>query len=165
MFTGLVAATTAARGHAATTAGIDGVALWLPPGRDVGTWATIRSGFALPRAVLRLPSSERRDLLQMLTQFEKRRHQLVPEPHWYLQSIGVDPSSQGTGAGSALLRDGLDRADAQQAPSYLETETEANVGFYERRGFVVLEEHDLDVLGLPIWLMARRPPSSDAGGR
>lgn len=158
MFTALVVATTSARGHVATTPRIDGAALWLPPGRDVGAWATIRSRFALPRAVLRLPSSERRDLLRLLSQFEKRRHVLVPEPHWYLQSIGVDPGSQGDGVGSNLLRDGLERADAHGSPTYLETETEANVGFYERRGFVVLEQHVLDALGLPIWLMQRRPP-------
>lgn len=32
------------------------------------------------------------------------------EPHWYLFAIGVDPSTQGQGFGSDLIRHGLDRA-------------------------------------------------------
>jgi GNAT superfamily N-acetyltransferase len=45
------------------------------------------------------------------------------EPHWYLAFLGVEPSEQGRGVGSALLRPVLDRAAAEGAPAWLETAT------------------------------------------
>lgn len=55
------------------------------------------------------------------------------EPHWYLATLGTDPSAQGRGIGSALLADVLERCDREATPAYLETETEANVAFYAPR--------------------------------
>jgi GNAT superfamily N-acetyltransferase len=47
--------------------------------------------------------------------------------------LGTDPTHQGEGVGSALVRHVLDdRANAGE-PTFLETETEANVPVYERR--------------------------------
>jgi hypothetical protein len=54
-----------------------------------------------------------------------------------------------------LLGRGLARADAQALPCYLETETESNVGFYSRRGFVVVD--DVEVSGVHMWAMLRMP--------
>ncbi len=56
-------------------------------------------------------------------------------PHWYLASVGVDPAAQGGGAGSALLRAGIARADAGRVPAYLESSTPANVPIYAHFGF------------------------------
>ena len=60
------------------------------------------------------------------------------EPHWYLSMLGVDPSSQGRGYGSALLKAGLARCDADGLPAYLESSNPKNVPLYERFGFEVL---------------------------
>jgi ribosomal protein S18 acetylase RimI-like enzyme len=60
------------------------------------------------------------------------------EPHWYLPLIGVQPSKQGNGYGSALLRASLARSDADGAPAYLEATSERNVPLYQRHGFVRL---------------------------
>jgi ribosomal protein S18 acetylase RimI-like enzyme len=153
----LTRTTIVAGGHARAIGDGAGAALWTQPGVELGVQAIVRSGFALPRSVVRLPRSEMRMLLAVLTRLEKRRRALVGEPHWYLQCIGVDPAQQGQGLGGALVRDGLALADRDRASVYLETETELNVAFYEHLGFRVVEMHRLDELKVPVWLMVRRP--------
>ncbi len=155
MFTALSRATVAAGGAVDVTPNTTAAALWLPPGRDIGLWSMVRSRLGLPRFTLSLPSSERRVMMGVLRQFDDRRKDLMPEPHWYLSAVGVDPWHQGQGLGSALLRAGIRRADREAAPIYLETETEGNVRFYRRLGFDVLEATAAEALGLPIWLMLR----------
>jgi ribosomal protein S18 acetylase RimI-like enzyme len=138
-----------------TTPDVAGVALWRHPGSRVRLRDTARSRFAMPRAVAGFSRDERRRLLATLRQFEGRRAALVPQPHWYLESIGVEPARQGEGIGTALVRTVLDEADACGTPAYLETETRANVDFYEGLGFVVVEQHVAEAVGVPVWLMAR----------
>ena len=75
------------------------------------------------------------------------------EPHWYLSILGVDPRRQRRGVGSALLREWLCRVDAENAPSYLETDRPENVAFYRREGFEVARE--LRIMGVQIWCMWR----------
>jgi len=81
-------------------------------------------------------------------------HDVHPlEPHWYLATLGVDPRAQGTGLGSALLAALLRRADADELPTWLETDRAGNLPFYQRAGFrSVRESH---VFGVPIWHMLR----------
>jgi len=76
------------------------------------------------------------------------------EPHWYLSTLGIDPPHQGRGVGAALLDHWLARVDRTGGFAYLETDTRANVSFYERQGFEV--EQQLELLGVPIWRMTRR---------
>jgi ribosomal protein S18 acetylase RimI-like enzyme len=118
---------------------------------------TVLSRFAMPRAVAGFTRAERSRLLATLRQFDGRRATLVPEPHWYLEAIGVEPALQGQGVGTTLVRTVLDEADAAGTPAYLETETEPNVAFYESLGFEVAERHVATSVGVPVWLMVRQP--------
>ena len=52
--------------------------------------------------------------------------------HWHLGPIGVLPSHQHQGIGTALLRRFCKEVDACKSPAYLETDTGENVLFYER---------------------------------
>jgi ribosomal protein S18 acetylase RimI-like enzyme len=76
------------------------------------------------------------------------------EPLGYLGTLGVDPSFQGRGVGTALLACWLAGLDREATGAYLETDRCENVAFYERSGFRVLGE--TRVLGARIWRM-RRP--------
>lgn len=159
MFTGLARATVAAQGVVETSQQLEAVALWMPPGKSLGLMATVKSRFALPRFMMGLPADDRKRMLPVLRQLKERSKVLMPDPHWYLSAIGVSPESQGEGLGSALVRSGLSKADAANVAVYLETETEANVGFYQHLGFGVVEQITAAGLDLPLWLMAR-PPSA-----
>ncbi|KAF2422400.1 hypothetical protein EJ08DRAFT_653181 [Tothia fuscella] len=53
---------------------------------------------------------------------------------WYLASLAVDPAFKGRSIASNLVKWGLDQADKDQVPAYLES-TPAAVGVYERLGF------------------------------
>jgi GNAT superfamily N-acetyltransferase len=78
------------------------------------------------------------------------------EPHWYLATLGTDPSMQGKGIGTKLLRDALRLADEKGMPAYLESSKESNVPFYARSGFEVVGE--VRVSGSPtLWRMWRDP--------
>lgn len=157
MFAGLTKTTMAARGLAETDPAIDAIALWLPPGKDTGLWAMVKSGIAMPRFAMGLPAQDRKRMLAVHSQFEKRKKVLMPEPHWYLSAIGVDPERQREGLGSALVHAGIGRADRDNAPIYLETQTKSNVAFYQHLGFEVVGETLATGLDLPVWSMTRNP--------
>ena len=59
-------------------------------------------------------------------------------PHWHLGPLAVDPPHQRRGIGTRLLEAALARVDAAAGIAYLETDTEANVAFYRRFGFVTV---------------------------
>lgn len=73
---------------------------------------------------------------------------------WYLHIAGCDPAAQGRGHGAAIVRAGLDRA-ARRLPAYLETATEANLGFYRALGFAVVDEWHVPGGGPRFWSMLR----------
>ena len=56
-------------------------------------------------------------------------------PNWYLPMIGVDPTQQSQGYGSALMQPVLTLCDRTQTPAYLEATSEKNAAFYQRHGF------------------------------
>lgn len=79
------------------------------------------------------------------------------EPTWYLQLLVVDPLVQRSGIGGALQRGGLDKADEEGLPCYLETQNVANIAYYGRFGYEVVHElHPVDG-GPPLWTLHRDP--------
>jgi ribosomal protein S18 acetylase RimI-like enzyme len=129
------------------------VAVWLPPGDShVGTLRMIRVGlWSMPFRIGLRPA------LRFLqgSGVTERFHAAVPDPHWYLMLIGTRRERQGQGLASALLDAVTSRADADGLPCYLETGTDANVPFYERRGFAVTGEAEMN--GSLIRAMVRPP--------
>ena len=104
-------------------------ALWLAPGAEADKDAIIA---LVGEAV----APERQAVLGELGDLMDEFH--PAEPHWYLSMIGVDPSRQGQGLGSALLKAGLARCDADGLPAYLESSSPKNVPLYERHGFEII---------------------------
>ena len=79
-----------------------------------------------------------------------------PEPHIYLNFLGVDPDYQRHHCGSVLIEE-LRRLAAERASVcgvYLETATEANVAYYQGRGYEVLSE--IRPLDCRMWRMLQR---------
>jgi GNAT superfamily N-acetyltransferase len=127
-----------------------GVALWaLPDQWREDTRETLNLFRLTLLGVLpRLPR-----VLAGLAQVESRH---PTERHFYLGVLGVDPSRQGEGVGSELIRPGLDLCDAERLPAYLETGKERNLAFYGRHGFEVVDRLDLPK-GPPVWFLWREP--------
>lgn len=109
--------------------GISGVALWLPPGASLDEEALVR-------VILTTVAEETR--IAAFSMFDQMAAYHPVEPHWHLPLIGVDPSCQGRGVGSALLRHVLDHCDRHEEPAYLEATSPRNVALYERHGFEAL---------------------------
>jgi len=115
-----IAAAGFAAGHVDVTGDLSAAVIWLPG--DAGGEASIEG---LEPAEL--------DRLGVLLGLMARRE--PGEPHWHAQFIGVLPGRQRRGTGSRLLRHGLDRADAEGLPTYLEASSPDSTRLYRRLGF------------------------------
>lgn len=132
-------------------------ACWLPPGRTSLTDLGLLLAGALP-AALKLGIATLQRAAQIDTLMSRQQKRIAPGPHWYLAILAVDPLYQGQGLGSQLLRAGTARADATNLPCYLDTATSRNVPLYQRFGFQVVHEEDVEGANLHLWHMLR-PPS------
>ena len=129
-----------------------GVARWMAPGQPhVHVPAMLRALVATP---LRVREATNR-FFAYGRAVEALREQAVPEPHWYLAGIGVDPPHQRQGVGSALLAKGTEAADAAGLPCALLTNSESNLSFYRNRGFEVVREGRTPDDGPRAWMMRR----------
>jgi len=145
-----------ANGDAWTTADLAGAALWMPPGaRRPGVRDLVRL-MPLLTDLLGV-GRDAPHVARLLADLERAR---PAERHWYLGVLGVDPSRQRTGVGSALVTAVLDRVDSEGLPTYLETSKEENLAFYGRHAFAVTGEIHAPHGGPTLWLMWRdpRPP-------
>ena len=139
----------------ASSAKMEGVAAWLPPGKaPFGVWQILRS---VPLSVLFRFGRQGASRMQAYGRYIDNMHRkLVPYPHWYLQIIGVDPAYQGQGFSSRLVRPVLERIDRERMPCFLETNTEKNVAIYRRFGFEVVSEDKVPGTELMSFAMLRK---------
>lgn len=131
-----------------------GVALWLGPDAfPMSVGQALLSGHALLPFRIGLTSLRR---LRRLNAYAHMQHaRAAGGPHWYLHGIGVDPERQRQGIGTALLRLGLERADRDHLPCYLETARESTLPFYARFGFRVAIPGRLPSDGPPVFSLLR----------
>lgn len=116
-------------GAAYVTDGLEGAAMWLPPG--------VESDQARMNTIIATAVAE--DVLADLAGIFERMAGYHPhEPHWYLPIIGVDPAQQGRGYGAALMRHAVQRFDADGVVAYLESSNPRNISLYQRHGFEIL---------------------------
>jgi len=88
--------------------------------------------------------------------FAQMRDSQPREPHWYMPLIGVIPTMQRRGHGSALMRHALRLCDQTGMPACLAATTRRSVPFYGALGFRVTGE--ITVGDCPIlYPMVRRP--------
>lgn len=144
----------AVRVHAETTTGYGGcyrteddrgAAFWYPPDRHV-------DGEAIGAVWSGALDTRRLEVLGQA--FQEMSAYEPEEPHMYLRMIGVDPSLQGRGYGSALIRAALEDTDRQGLRAYLEASSEASRALYERHGFEVVGEVQVGDAP-PFWPMLR----------
>jgi ribosomal protein S18 acetylase RimI-like enzyme len=136
-------------------------AVWLPPGSF--PWSGRRKLRALPnflRVFAAAPGSFR-----TFVRYGANAEQAHPrEPHWYLVVLGVRPQAQRRGLGTRLIAPVLERADRDGVACYLESSDHANVAYYERFGFVLLDDALALVPDGPTHVAMRRPASAPRAG-
>ena len=142
-----------------TNTELGGAALWKRPGEfklPLGQQLALLPAFVKGMGWGRVPG-----FLRMLQHMEGLHDRLVPEPHFYLFVLGVEPAQQGRGLGSRLLAPVLARCDADGTRAYLETSHSDNLPFYTRHGFEVVEV--IERATWPkFWLMRREAGASAA---
>ncbi len=141
----------------ATSSNLEGIAIWLPPGKIyLSTWTMMKNGgfYTMRKVGLKLKAMKRS---LVVFKYEEERHKhLVPQDHWYLQNIAVKPEEQGKGHGGQLLKTMIKHLERENLPIYLETNTEKNVSIYQRYGFEVLEHAIIPDTDVPFWGMLRK---------
>ncbi|MBY8988143.1 MAG: GNAT family N-acetyltransferase [Candidatus Lokiarchaeota archaeon] len=133
----------------APTKNIEGVAAWLPHDKiNLSTWHYIRHG-ALS-LVIGAGKGGLKKLIQYGNLASKKHKEHADFPHIYLYNLAIDPSHQGKGYASRLLKPMFTRLDEANLHCYLESH-ERNQSLYEHFGFDVVErisrpEYDYDML-------------------
>ncbi|MDQ4069948.1 MAG: GNAT family N-acetyltransferase [Actinomycetota bacterium] len=137
-----------------------GVAVWLPPG---ATPLPPARKLRMMPAMLAVLAAAPRSFPTFLGYGRNVERHHPRDRHWYLVVLGVGPDAQHRGVGTALVEAGLHLVDADGADCYLETSDGANVGFYERFGFSVVDPDLRLVPGGPSHVAMRRPSSRRQG--
>ena len=143
-----------ARDACYTTDDVVGGALWVPPGRwRLSVAQQLRILPSMLRVFGRGLSRAQRGLAVMDSRHPRK-------PHYYLDSLGVEPEWQGRGLGSALMQPILERCDRERMPAYLNAGSPRSRDLYLRHGFHVTEEFRLPEGGPSLWRMWREPQTS-----
>jgi ribosomal protein S18 acetylase RimI-like enzyme len=144
----------------APSEGLEGVAIWLPPGHTrISTWGLMRSGILGILTVRQNRISVNTRVLKRAREYAEyaerihRRH--APFPHWYLMMIGVKDAFRGQGYATRLIQPMLERCSQGKMPCYLETHNPRNLDIYGHFGFTVVEEGILPSSDIRHWAMLR----------
>jgi len=105
-------------------------AVWIPPG---GAELTDEEEERLAPLLTGLLGARAGEVLTLVDRFEEAHP--TGEPHYYLTLLGTANRHRGQGFGMALLRENLERIDAEGAAAYLESSNPANDRRYEAVGF------------------------------
>lgn len=131
----------------------EGIAVWSTPYQKTRLCAVLGSAFW--RLLFSPFILQVRRAIPVFSQFERMQKLYAPQPHYYLNTISVLPSSQGKGLASKLIRPFLARADAEKVGSYTETMTPSNVELYQHYGFKLMEDYRVPNTDLHIWSFYR----------
>jgi len=139
-----------------------GVTIWAPPHppegpRDLDPDGT-RTGYADLRPRITDEMMARFEAMDAV-QRPVRNLAMGGASHWYLSLLGVDPLAQRSGAGRALLADMCARLDVAGEPCITDTSNEANIAYYEQRGFRLVHHGQLPLGGPEFWTFRWDPVS------
>lgn len=107
-------------------------------------------------------------LMSSSSHFEDIFNKALPQTHFELQRMVVDPNYQGKGIGTQCLSEALKKADVLNLPVILGTQEDINVKFYKKLGFEIYLQEKFSPTGseneeYDNWILIRQPKSS--GGR
>jgi len=141
--------------HGDTWMTADGLAAaaWIPP-YSLASPPSLSDDLAMLPVILRLTGLPKLPRGAAMAAAMEKVH--PDEPYHYLAFLGVAPRMQGSGLGSALLAQTLERVDAAKGNAYLENSNPKNIALYERAGFSLLKEVRARFDAPPIYAMWRK---------
>ncbi len=139
----------------ATSSNLEGVAVWLPYINK--EYKLIMDIGCLLKAKFYKLGREAGKRIKPIEEHSTVVHrEFAPGDHWYLQTLGVEPTHQGKGYGSLLMEYMLEKIDnTNPLPVFLETSTEINVKFYKRFEFEVVREGTIPKTDVEQWYLLR----------
>jgi ribosomal protein S18 acetylase RimI-like enzyme len=138
-----------------TSERLEGIVVWRRRGihHKEPFWQIISTGAVWP--ALRMGAGIGKRMLPFYEYIENKHREIIPDPHWYLIGLGVDPDYQGQGFAARLDREMLARLDEESLPCYLETAKEKNVNVHQHLGFRVMDEFTVPGTSVKLWAMLR----------
>jgi ribosomal protein S18 acetylase RimI-like enzyme len=131
-----------------STGELASVAVWTPPYPH----APSRWEHHAESLFMRLTFGKR--IHEVRAAFTKLAARHPQQPYWYLQALATRSDQRGKGHARRLLAEKFSDADANCLVIALETSNGANMAYYQRLGFAVVDEERLTPQ-LPVWLMCR----------
>ncbi|AFY56007.1 acetyltransferase [Rivularia sp. PCC 7116] len=94
-------------------------------------------------------------LMRMEAYLDLKKANKPSSPHFYINTLAVNPQNQGKGIASAMLSHihQMSEQDSDSNGVALDTQTQKNVGYYERFGYAVSSTADLE--SVKNWFMFR----------
>jgi len=137
------------------TSNLKGISLWFPPKNVfISIWKSIKSSSL--SLIFKIKWKNLHFLRKNDDFIEDLHRKLVPDTHWYLSTIGIDPKHQGKGIGSRMLSYMINRIAKENKTIFLETNSERNVKLYKRFGFRILNKVLTPRTKTCHWSMIRR---------
>ncbi len=120
---------------------------------NLTNWKMIKAGCLMLPFKIGLKALSR---IKAYNAFSSRiRRRSAPHKHWFLTMLAVEPAYQKNGYGQALMHFMNQALDKINLSSYLETHTKANVKFYEKFGYKLVEENTVPDSILNLYSMLR----------
>ncbi|EKF73150.1 hypothetical protein A11A3_15147 [Alcanivorax hongdengensis A-11-3] len=139
-----------------TDGDLHGAAVWVPSHHYHRSVVDMLRFGATRMALRQSPAALLRQI-RASDHMETLHRRLIPQPHWYLSLLGVDPTQQGRGLSRELLQPMLAQADSAALPCFLDTHNPDNVSLYQRFGFQVVHEGLMPGTTVRHWAMQRDP--------
>lgn len=133
---------------------LQGVAFWKFPSQDSMSISVKSLGKLLPLLFTMYPIGYFK-AGKVFEQIDSLHSKHAPEPHFYLDNLGVLASSRGQGLSSKLIRPFLQMADEKKVTAYTDTVTRGNVPLYEHFGFKLVEESFIQNAGITVYALKR----------
>lgn len=89
---------------------------------------------------------------QYVSSFHPKEYEFI-----YIWFIAVAKTAAGTGIGSAMMDEIIEKSNKERLPIYLETSTEKNLGFYQKQGFEIYHTAEEDIFGFKLYFLRRIP--------
>jgi GNAT superfamily N-acetyltransferase len=145
-------------GEVMTTDDHRGAMIWMPSNRVK---------VPLPDQIRQLPNFLRysgwQRSLTLLRFFSAAEHAHPPEPHVYVQFIGLSRAARGSGLAFAFLQHAVTAADIRQVPLYAETSNPENLRTWARAGLHAAGEVDFGIRTPAVWKLLRPPKPYETG--